>query len=305
MAPPDVIGIGHVTCDIICPLEAWPERDTKTVIPGIALAGGGPTANALAALVRLGVAAGLVGRLGDDLLGRYAHREHEVAGIDASHLELSVDAVSPVSIILCDLAAGTRTILLTKGRNTALAPERLDWDWLQQARIIHLDGHQMAASLAVAARARDWPETAVMLDAGSMREGMVELCGLCDIVIASRRFARELTESDEPRKCIAQLHHLGVHIAGVTLGADGSLCSDGKHINVQRAITVETQDTTGAGDAYHGGFIHGWLQGLSLAHCMQIASAVAALKCTGIGAREGLPNSQQVQELLLRGIVSG
>ena len=305
MAPPDVIGIGHVTCDIICPLEAWPERDTKTVIPGIKLAGGGPTANAIAALARLGASTALVGRLGDDLLGRYAHREHEMAGIDASHLELSADAVSPVSIILSDLAAGTRTILLTKGRNTALETERLDWDWLQQARVIHLDGHQMAASLAVATRAREWAGTTIMLDAGSMREGMVELCGLCDIVIASRRFARELTASDEPRDCIAQLHRLGAHIAGVTLGADGSLCSDGKNIDMQRAFSVETRDTTGAGDAYHGGFIHAWLQGLPLAHCMQIASAVAALKCTGIGAREGLPNRGQVQGLLLRGIVSG
>jgi ribokinase len=305
MAAPDVIGIGHVTCDIICPLEAWPELDTKTVIPGIMLAGGGPAANAIAALACLGISTGLVGRLGDDLLGRYAHREHEVAGIDISHLELSPDAVSPVSIILSDLEAGTRTILLTKGRDTALVPERLDWDWLQQARVIHLDGHQMAASLAVATRARDWPDTSIMLDAGSMREGMVELCGLCDIVIASQHFARELSNTDEPRDCITQLRNLGARIAGVTLGARGSLCTDGTGIVKQQAFTVESLDTTGAGDAYHGGFIYGCLEGWPLAQCMQFASAVAALKCTGIGAREGLPNTRQVQELILRGIAHG
>ncbi len=305
MATPAVIGIGHVTCDIICPLEDWPAPDTKTVIPEITLAGGGPTANAMAALARLGVTAGLVGRLGDDLLGRYAHREHDVAGIDVSHLELSRDAVSPVSIILSDLGAGTRTILLTKGRNTTLAPEQLDWDWLQQARIVHLDGHQMDASLAVAARARDWPGTTLMLDAGSMRDGMVELGGLCDIVIASQRFARELTDSEEPRDCVNQLLNMGARIAGVTLGSEGSLCSDHTETVKQGAFAVETCDTTGAGDAYHGGFIYGRLQGWPLAQCMQYASAVAALKCTGIGARECLPSRRQVQEFILRRAESG
>ena len=42
----DVIGIGHVTSDIICPFEQWPEVDTKTVLPGLTLAGGGPAVGA-------------------------------------------------------------------------------------------------------------------------------------------------------------------------------------------------------------------------------------------------------------------
>lgn len=300
MASPEVIGIGHVTCDVICPLQAWPERDTKTVIPNIALAGGGPTANAIAALARLGVSSGLVGRLGNDLLGRYAREAHAGEGIDVSHLELSPMASSPVSVILSDLKEHTRTILLTKGQETAVDPSELDFEWLHGARIVHLDGHQMAAGLAVARRARDWPGTETVMDAGSMREGMVELCGLCNVVIASQRFARELTGVDDPQQWITALHELGAEVAGVTLGAGGSICSQRGEIVSKPAFSINARDTTGAGDAYHGGFIYARLQGLPLAQCMRIASAVAALKCTGIGAREALPARRELGRFLSR-----
>lgn len=298
MKSPEVIGIGHVTCDIICPLQAWPERDTKTIIPQLTLAGGGPAANAIAALARLGVSSGLIGRLGDDLLGRYARDEHAREGIDISHLEMSTAASSPVSVILTDLAETTRTILLTKGRDTTLAPEDLDWDWLQRARLIHLDGHQMPASIAIARQARQWPATEVMLDAGSMREGMFELCGLCDIVIASQRFAGELGGGGDPLRCIAELHERGAAVAGVTLGTDGSVCSQDGDIVRQPAFVVDAVDTTGAGDAYHGGFIYSWLQDSRLSQCLRVASAVAALKCTGLGAREALPDQRRLAAFL-------
>lgn len=294
----DVIGIGHVTCDIICPVDGWPERDTKSVIPGIALDGGGPAANALAAAARLGLTTALVGRLGDDVLGRYTRQLHGTAGIDVSRLRLEPQATSPVSVIISDLRDATRTILLTKGESTTLNPEELDWEWLQGTRLIYLDGHQVPASLAVAREARRWPEVVVMLDAGSMREGLQELCALCDIVIASQVFAAQLTGTQQPAECLRALRNLGVSVAGVTLGAQGSLADAGGGIVRVPAFCVDVQDTTGAGDAYHGGFIYGWLAGRPLAECMSIGSAVAAIKCTGIGARQCLPDVHQLVEFM-------
>jgi sugar/nucleoside kinase (ribokinase family) len=294
----DVIGIGHVTCDIVCPVSGWPERDTKTVIPGITFAGGGPAANALAAAARLGLSTALVGRLGDDVLGRYTLGIHEQAGIDVSRLVIDPRAVSPVSVIISDLEDATRTILLTKGELTAIEPADLDWEWLQSARLIYLDGHQLPASLAVAREARHWPGVMVMLDAGSMREGMLELCACCDLVIASRAFARQLTGATEATDSLRQLRDMGVQVAAVTLGSAGSVGSDSNGTVRVPAYQVTVRDTTGAGDAYHGGFVYGWLAGCSLPECMRIASAVAALKCTGFGARERLPDRRQLVEFM-------
>ncbi len=294
----DVIGLGHITCDIICPLDGWPQPDTKTVLPALTLAGGGPSANALAALAQLGVACGLAGRLGDDVLGRYTHELHARAGIDVSHVQLRADSVSPVSVILADLRAATRTILLTKGEHTQLPPEELDWAWLRQARVLHLDGHQIPASLALAQAARNWDGVQVVLDAGSLRDGMLELCALADYAIASQRFARDLTGSDDPRACIQELLQLGARHAGVTLGARGNVLVAAGTLYQQPAYSVPTQDTTGAGDAFHGGFIYGLLHGLGPRECLRTASAVAAIKCTGLGARSTLPSVEALEQFL-------
>jgi len=287
-----------VTCDIVCPVDGWPERDTKTIIPDITLAGGGPAANAIATAARLGLRTGIVGRLGDDVLGRYTLAAHAAEGIDVSRLALDPQAASPVSVIISDLADATRTILLTKGEGTALQPAELDLPWIRQTRTILLDGHQMPASLAVAREARAWPEVTVVLDAGSMREGMVELCALCDIVIASQRFAQQLTGTESPNDCLERLSEMGVRIAGVTLGELGSICRDAEITVHQPAFRVTVRDTTGAGDAYHGGFLFGWLTGNNLANSMRIASAVAALKCTGTGARQALPDRKLLSSFL-------
>lgn len=296
----DVIGVGHITCDIICPLDGWPERDTKTILPALTLDGGGPTANALAALARLGVACGMAGRLGDDVLGRYTHELHSQAGLDVSHVQLCPDAASPVSVILADVQEGTRTILLTKGTNTQLPASELDWDWLRQARVLHLDGHQIPASLALAQAARSWDGVQVVLDAGSLRDGMLELCALADYAIASQRFARDLTGRDEAQDCISRLLKLGARHAGVTLGARGSVLVADDTLYQQPAFSVPARDTTGAGDAFHGGFIYGLLHGLTPQECLRTASAVAAIKCTGLGARAALPDVDQLGQFLKR-----
>jgi sulfofructose kinase len=298
----DVIGLGHVTCDIICPLQGWPERDTKTVLPGLTLSGGGPTANAMAALARLGVPVGLAGRLGDDVLGQFAYSAHAGDGIDVSHLLMRSDVVSPVSVILSDLHESTRTILLTKGTNTQVTPDELDWEWFKQARIIHFDGHQIPASIAVAKAAQSWPDTMTVLDAGSMREGMLELCSIVDYVFCSSRFALELTGSADPPQCLAALHGLGAPIAGITLGSAGSMLSAAGVMHFAPAFAVDTRDTTGAGDAFHGGFIFSLLRGYALPQCLVVGNAVAALKCTGLGARQALPDYLCLEQFLLHQI---
>src|SRR5260221_599791 len=58
------------------------------------------------------------------------------------------------------------------------------------------------------------------------------------------------------------------------------------------------RDTTGAGDAFHGGFIYGMLSGEDLETCMRLGNAVAALKCRSLGARAALPTVDELKEFL-------
>jgi sulfofructose kinase len=58
------------------------------------------------------------------------------------------------------------------------------------------------------------------------------------------------------------------------------------------------RDTTGAGDAFHGGLLYGLLTGVDIATSLKLGNAVAAMKCSALGARTALPNKSELDEFL-------
>jgi sulfofructose kinase len=60
------------------------------------------------------------------------------------------------------------------------------------------------------------------------------------------------------------------------------------------------RDTTGAGDAFHAGFIYGMLRGEEIEASVRLANATASLKCRALGARTSLPTQSELTEFLSR-----
>jgi ribokinase len=138
----------------------------------------------------------------------------------------------------------------------------------------------------------------VMLDAGRLRDGMLELAGFSDYVVASSEFARELGYRDDPEEFFGKTKELVPGTFTVTLGEEGSVtCVEDKVFSVP-ACKVEAVDTTGAGDVFHGGYIYGLLRGWDLEKTIRFASAFAALKCRRVGGRAGIPMLEEALELM-------
>ena len=158
----------------------------------------------------------------------------------------------------------------------------------------------LEASIKAARQAKDLG-LKVVLDGGTMREGSLKLVSLVDIVIASERFAEPLVgPGASPEDGLRSLYGLGPKQVVVTLGAKGSIGWDGSEIFVQKAFPIRAVDTTGAGDVYHGAYIYGVLQGWGMGECMRFASAASALKCRAVGAREGIPNLEEIKAFMER-----
>ncbi|MGH9902680.1 MAG: carbohydrate kinase family protein, partial [Pyrinomonadaceae bacterium] len=89
-------------------------------------------------------------------------------------------------------------------------------------------------------------------------------------------------------------------LVGMTLGVRGAvLYHEGRFIESPSfAVPGGCRDTTGAGDAFHGGFLYGLLQGEEIEACLTLGNAVAALKCRSLGARAGLPVAQELNNFL-------
>lgn len=297
-----VVGIGQCSWDWLLRVESYPPPDTKREVEGIEEQGGGPVATALVALRRLGISTRFHGIAGDDEAGDKIARSLGDEGVDAEGLMRRPGALSQVAFIAVE-RGGRRTIFWRRPSGRPLMPEELGGGFLRGARFLLLDGLMGEVSLHAARRARE-AGVPVMLDAGRVREGMMELARLSDYVVSSKEFAKEtgipvdLEGKGTRDEFIRKARAIAPGVFTVTLGEGGSLTHSGGEVIHQAAFRVEAVDTTGAGDVFHGGYIHGLLTGWDLRKTLRFASALAAMKCTRPGGRAGIPSLKDAMAFL-------
>jgi len=294
-----VVGIGQCSWDYLGTIDAYPHPDTKQEVREWQEQGGGPVATALVALARMGIPCDFCGIVGDDLEGDRIRRSLREEGIGTDGLLARKGAISQKAFIAVEIGCGSRTIFWARPSGGPLLPQELQPEFLDGCSFVHLDGLLTEVSLYAAgeARKRGIP---VMLDAGKMRPGMLEIASVCDYVVAARQFALDLGWDGTPDGLFPLSDRLGPAVFTVTLGNRGSFTRCGDRIIHIPAFPVPEVDTTGAGDVFHGGFIFGLLKGLDLADTIRFASALAALKCTRIGGRAGIPPLEETASFLKR-----
>ncbi len=176
-----------------------------------------------------------------------------------------------------------------KGRPVRLPdPEELDFDLIRRAKIFHTDGLFPEAALAAAKAARE-AGVPVIVDAGSFREGMLELARLSDYFIVSSAFARSLAGREDPLAACREMAALGPGLVGVTLGKEGYMALDRGRLIRRPAYPVDAMDTTGCGDVFHAGFIYGLLQGWTTDRSLDWGAWAASRVSLKLGGRAGIP----------------
>jgi sulfofructose kinase len=303
----DVVGLGYCSWDYLGTLDEVPAFDAPTVsLDDFAVSGGGPVSTALVTLARLGARSGYLGAVGDDDAGLNLQRAFEREGIDISRLRVRAGTRSPVCICLVQARTGKRVILCYRGTSGEVQLEAADRPYITAARFLHLDGHHMSAAIAAA----QWMHQAggtVVLDANRPRPRLDELLAWVDVLITNAHFltayTAEPTLEQAARKLLSRRgqrlpREAGARLVVSTLGEKGCLCvTAGKETRVP-GFQVPVVDTTGAGDAFHGAFIYGMLQGWPIKRTATFANAVAAMNCTALGGRAGLPRFTEVEAFL-------
>ncbi|GAB4387812.1 MAG: sugar kinase [Thermodesulfovibrionales bacterium] len=292
-----VAGIGQCSLDYLALVDAWPEADTKEEVLLWEEQGGGPVATALAALSRLGVRCRFAGVAGDDPEGEKIRRSLEAEGVEAPGLIVRPGASSQTAFIVVERGTARRTIFWRRPSGRPLAPGELPAGFLEGSSFLLLDGLMEEVSMHAAGEARRLG-VPVMLDAGRVREKTVALAGLSDYVVGSEEFARGLGWSGEAEGFKKTASGLCPGVVTITLGERGSVTYAGGEVLRQGAFPVEAVDSTGAGDVFHGGYVYGLLRGWGLRETLRFASALAAMKCTRLGGRAGIPGLAGVEAFL-------
>jgi sugar/nucleoside kinase (ribokinase family) len=298
--PFDAVGFGLNAVDHLIVVPEYPAFDTKMRLLEHKQSAGGQTASAMVALRRLGLKTAYAGRFGSDPEGQFGLATLKDDDVNVDFAEVVEGATNQIAFITIDVRSGERTIVWDRDERLAYKPDDAPAEFGPLGRVLHLDAHDPPACVRVAKAARE-ADTIVSADIDNVYQGLPELLPLIDFLVGSKEFPHRVTGIRDERAALIELHaRYGCAITGMTIGAAGAVVyCDGQFIQSPGyPAPGGCKDTTGAGDAFHGGFLYGFLTGEDLETSLRFGNAVAAMKCSALGARTALPNKLELKNFL-------
>ena len=310
----DVVGIGNAIVDVLVQTddgflqthglqkggmalidEPQAERLYKASGPGLETSGGS-VANTMVGIAQLGGKAGFIGRVRNDQLGEIF--SHDIRAVGARFdTPAATSGATTARCLIYVTPDAERTMCTFLGASTQLEPEDLDLSMVREAKVLYLEGYlwdspaAKRAFIAAAEACRDsGGQVALSLSDGFCvdrhRESFLDLVnGHVDVLFANDVEIMSLYETDDFDTAVQQVSGC-CRVAALTRGAKGSVVLSGdQRWDIGIVSLGDLLDTTGAGDLYAGGFLHGYTQGESLERCGQLGALCAGQIVTQLGAR--------------------
>jgi sulfofructose kinase len=298
--PFDAVGFGLNAVDHLIVVPEYPAFDTKVRLLDHTQSAGGQTATAMVALRRLGLKTAYAGRFGSDAEGTFGLQTLRDDDVNVDFAEVVPGARNQIAFITVDARSGERTIVWDRDDKLAYKREDAPAGFGPMGRVLHLDAHDPPACVRVAQAARA-SGTIVSADIDNVYDGLPELLPLIDIMIGSKEFPTRVTGITGERAALIELQkRYGCALVGMTIGAAGAVvyCSGSFIESAGFEAPQGCRDTTGAGDAFRGGFLYGLLTDADIETSLRFGNAVAAMKCSALGARTALPTKSELNKFL-------
>ena len=305
---PDLISIGE------CMIELFAEEPIETA-DTFTRSLAGDSFNICVAAQRLGTSTGYVTRLGNDPFADYLLGTFHSEGIDTSGVR-RVEGFNAVHFV-AQLPNGDRDFVYYRSGSapSTLGPDDLDEEYIASAKVLHCSGVAQAISETArqtvlrAAQVAKKRGIKVSYDPNyrhqlwsteAMREAASELIPYVDYFLPNvPDDSGALLASNDPYEVIEHFRNQGVAVVAVTRGERGAVigCDEGI-FEIPPYKPDVLLDTTAAGDAFNGGFIHGMLNGMSIAEAGRLGTVTAGLKLRGRGALGGMPTLDEVEAIM-------
>ena len=291
----DIVGIGACVFDTLYNIPRYPAEDTKMRATGSKTAGGGPVATGLVAASKLGETVAYIGVLADDNGGAFLKKDFEKYSVDTSLVEVKNGYRSFASVLWLCADTATRTCVFDKGDLPPLVLSDKQKEAIRGAKLLMVDGNEMDAAVEAATIARK-SGVKVLYDCGGLYAGVERLLACTDMMIPSEEFALGHTGEKNAVDAAKRLYALySPEVVVVTRGKLGGVMFDGNDITEYPIYPAVVVDSNGSGDVFHGAFAAGALKGFDYVKCCHFASAVSAMKCMSVGARESVPDFETVK----------
>jgi sugar/nucleoside kinase (ribokinase family) len=276
--------IGQTYIDVTFLTDRLPTGDEKHVASAYAISFGGNAVTAAFCCAKLGIVPDVLATVAEDWLGRMFLDMAARYGIPVHARKVRT---SSLSFIMPN--DGKRAIVRCRDDDYLHPFPNLH---LSGCRALHLDGHQPDAALHYAKQCRE-ANILTSLDGGGLRSNTHELLGFIDVAIIAERLCEQM--GYKPASMLDYLKSRGCRTGGVTMGERGLVWYDETGaVRTLPALKVPSDrilDTSGAGDVFHGAYVHSYLAhpAKNWEEHFRFARAAAAYKIQHLGNEAGLP----------------
>ena len=304
----NILVLGIFVADAAFRCDRMPAVGETRIGTGFTLGPGGKGSNQAVAAARAGGTVGLISRLGQDTFADMAEEVWRAAGVtplvtrDAEHPTGAAgifveEGTGRNAIVVSPGAAGQLSVADVEARAGAIAGAKVAMTQLEQPITTAQRFLEIAAAAGVI----------TVLNPAPAAEIGDDLLALCDYLTPNETEAEALTGLPVTTLAEAEAAARALMARGVrkgvivTLGDQGAYLWDGvQGARIPPVHAGPTLDTTGAGDAFNGGFATALAEGQGLPDALRFASAVAGLSVTRIGTAAAMPDRAEVQALLAR-----
>jgi sugar/nucleoside kinase (ribokinase family) len=263
-------------------------------------ASGGSAGNTAAGIASFGSRSAYFGKVADDQLGKIFNHDIRAQGVHFKTRPLPATPPTARSMIFVT-PDGERSMNTYLGACVELGPEDVEADVVAGSKVTYFEGYlwdppraKDAIRLCADIGHKHGREMSMTLSdpfcVDRYRNEFLELMrsGTIDIIFANADEAKSLYQTDNFEHAVSQLRK-DCKLAAITRSEHGSVIVRGDERYDIDAIDIdEVVDTTGAGDLYAAGFLHGYAHGKPLDVCGKLGSLAAGLVIQQIGPRPQL-----------------
>ena len=302
---PAIAVIGELNLDLIVTgAERMPEPGEELIVDDMLLTLGSSCAITACQLAALGDDVLFISKVGGDEFGRRALDFLRQKGVSTE--AIAVDGSLKTGLTISTAIGSERAQMTVMGCIQEMRFADIDFEVLRGRQHLHVSSFFLQRNLRpdigrIFAQAKEMGLT-TSLDTGWPHEGesirdTESVWPHLDLFLPNEAEAMLLSEEDTVEKAVEVLAER-VPTVVVKLGPDGAMVRRGEHIEQRQGFEVEVVDTTGAGDSFNAGFIHGYLADSDLTDCLDLGNACGALSIRAPGGTTSQPTLDEAQRFI-------
>ncbi len=302
MKPIDVTVLGELNIDLLFhEMDQFPETGKEILSNGMELSLGSSSAIFAANLSALGSRVQFMGKLGDDLFGRFILSRLEARKVNTSPVVIDPQGTTGATVILNN--GQDRAMVTHPGTMATFRKEEIDWNAITDSRHLHISSiflqPEIKKNLLSILNAAKAAGLTTSLDpqwdpAEKWDLPLNELFPLLDFFMPNEKELCLLTDTASVSEALARLSPLTANLV-IKMGEKGSMIATAQ---TQRLLSAQKStvfvDAIGAGDSFNAGFIHKWLNGATLEACQEFGNICGAFSTTQAGGINAFNNTTKL-----------